>query len=65
MEADQSILPTAHHSANDVVLLAPQSATEKLEIEKGFLQVGRQNRPDFFLKTRANYVITELHNSKD
>ena len=50
MVADQSILPTAHHSANDV---APQSATDKLEVEKGFLQAGRQNRPDFLFKDQG------------
>ena len=33
------------------------SATDKLEIEKGFLQVGRQNRPGFFLKTREHYSL--------
>ena len=57
MKADQNILPTVHHSANDLELLAPQSATDKLETEKDFLQVGRQNRPDFFLRSSEHYSL--------
>ena len=56
-EADQAILPTVRHSANDVALLIPQSGTDELEMEKVSCRLGERTDLILFLRSSECYSL--------